>query len=150
MLESPGLLHVLEMCWFAQPPLAACLPNGSLGLGHCCGGVLGGDHWDATRQASGAACLARESEPTMARKACWCPLPRTCMGHRVGRGRAPETRAFFHRQCGAVAVVEGLEPDVVKARFNDQVAVLLGGRAIRRRLASSVESVGTVKMIATF
>ena len=56
----------------------------------------------------------------------------------VQGGSTPETRAFVHRLCGAVAVVEGLDPGVVKSRFSDQVAVLLArasGRAIRRRQA---------------
>ena len=109
----------------------------------------GDNHWDATRQASGAACLAyaqRKRTHNRTESLCaaagvhYLPLVWELQG-----GCTPETRAFFHRLCGAVAVVEGLQPDVVKARFNDQVTMLLaraGGRAIRRRLASSVESVG--------
>ena len=53
-------------------------------------------------------------------------------------GSTPETRVFVHRLCEAVAVVEGLDPGVVKSRFSDQIAILLArasGRAIRRRQA---------------
>ena len=86
------------------------------------------------------------SEPTMELKACALPLA-SVTSHWYGNCRECallKPGFFFHRLCGAGAVVEGLEPDVVKARFSDQVAVLLaraGGRAIRRRLAFSAESV---------
>eukprot|EP00435_Cladocopium_sp_Y103_P011842 s3316_g3.t1 len=160
VLEAPGLLHgrrrPADVLVRAATTLVARLPDGSqahsqpsLALDIAAVNALGDNHWDATRQAAGAACLAyaqRKRSHNGTESLCsaagvrYLPLVWEFQG-----GCAPETRAFCHRLCGAVAVVEGLDPGAVKSRFSDQVAVLLacaGGRAIRRRQASSGESIG--------
>ena len=153
VLEAPGLLNgqrrPADVLVRSATGLVPRLPDGAqphnpppLALDIAVVNALGDTHWDATRQAAGAACLAyAQRKRAHNRTAGLCeaagvrylPLVWEAQG-----GSTPETRAFVHRLCGAVAVVEGLDPGVVKSRFSDQVAVLLArasGRAIRRRQA---------------
>ena len=153
VLEAPGLLNgqrrPADVLVRSATGLVPRLPDGAqphnpppLALDIAVVNALGDTHWDATRQAAGAACLAyAQRKRAHNRTAGLCEaagvryLP---LVWEVQGGSTPETRAFVHRLCGAVAVVEGLDPGVVKSRFSEQVAVLLArasGRAIRRRQA---------------